>query len=165
MMHSPGVEKNKGFTLIELMIVLAVISILVMVTAPKYQGLKVQYRLEAAAQNVVSELGYAKQYAMDHRKEVSVILTDSEVQVMENGIILDSKQFETGIKFDSSQIRNQWLEDSIHPTTNQLLGKGLIFDKRGFNTLSGTIVITHSSGRTVEVKIEDKTGYLSIIWP
>lgn len=165
MRRSQRLYEDKGFTLIELMIVMAVISILVMVSAPKYEALKGQYRLEAVAQSVVSELSYAKQYAMDQRKEVSVILTEAEVQVMENGIILDSKRFETGVKFDSSQIGNLWLGDIRHPSTNQWLGKGLTFDKRGFNTRSGTIVLMNSSDRTVGVKIEEKTGYLSMIWP
>ncbi len=156
---------NNGFTLIELMIVIAVISILAMVTAPKYAALKGQYRLEAAAQSIISELGYAKQYAMDQRKEVSIILTEAEVQVMDHGVILDTKHFETGVKFDSSQIQNAWLGDIRHPSTNQWLGKGLNVDNRGFNTQSGTIILVNPSGRRVGVKIEEKTGYLSLVWP
>lgn len=165
MRRSQRLQKSEGFTLIELMIVMAVISILVMVTAPKYEAIKGQYRLEAAAQSIISELGYAKQYTMDHRSAASVVLTESEVQVMENETILDSIRFETGVKFDSGQIQNAWLDDIRHPSTNQWLGKGLTFDNRGFNTRSGTIVLMNSSGRTVGVKIEEKTGYLSIVWP
>lgn len=157
-------RKNQGFTLLELMIVIAVISILVIVTAPKYDALKTQYRLEAAAQTMISELGFAKQYAMDHRKTIAVNLTDTEVQLLENGNLLDSKRFDAGVKFDSSHINNGWL-GPIRDSSNQVIGKGLTFDNRGFNSLSGTIILTHSSGRTVGVQIEDKTGYLSIIWP
>lgn len=164
MRHSQRFQ-NSGFTLIELMIVVAVISILALVTAPKYEALKGQYRLEAAAQSIISEMGYAKQYAMDHRKRVTVILSEAEVQVMDNGIMLDSKPFETGVKFDSSLTQNSWLDDIRHPSTNQWLGKGLTVDNRGFNTRSGTIILMNPSGRRVGVKIEDKTGYLSIVWP
>lgn len=157
--------QSGGFTLMELMIVIAVISILALVTAPKYAALKGQYRLEAAAQSIISELNYAKQYAMDHRKEVSIILTEAKVQVMDHGLILDSKPFETGVKFDFSQIQNAWLGDILHPITNQWLGKGLTVDNRGFNTRSGTIILLNPSGQRVGVKIEEKTGYLSIVWP
>jgi prepilin-type N-terminal cleavage/methylation domain-containing protein len=157
-------KKNQGFTLLELMIVIAVISILAIVAAPKYEGIKTQYRLESAAQTIISELGFAKQYAMEYRKVIAVNLTESEVQVVEDGNLIASKQFETGVKFDPGRIENGWLEQ-IRDSSNQVVGTGLTFDKRGFNSLSGTIVLAHSSGRTVGVQIENKTGYLSITWP
>lgn len=145
-------DKMQGFTLLELMIVLAVISILTVVTVPKYQSVKTHYRLQASAQTVVSELGYAKQYAMDYRKKVSVLFQEDGVTLVdENGAVIALKSFEPGVKFDFS--RNSWF------------GGGLTFDKKGFNAQTGTIVLTHTSGRTVGVKIQDKTGYLTVVWP
>lgn len=65
-------EKRNGFTLIELMFVIAVIGIVAMVTMPKYQGVKSHYQLDASAQRVVDELRYAKQLAIDKRTNVAI---------------------------------------------------------------------------------------------
>lgn len=165
MRRSQSFDQNNGFTLIELMIVIAVIGILAVVTVPKYHTVKEQYQLESAAQTVISELNYARQYAMDSRKNVDVVLTEAEVQVRTTELILDSKRFEAGVQFNPTQLENAWLADMRDPFTNQSLGRGLTFDQRGFNTENGTLLLTNSSGRTIGVKIEEKTGDLSIIWP
>src|SRR5665647_3638055 len=106
-----------GFTLIELMIVLAIIGIIAVVGVPKFQAIKSQYRLEASAQAVIAELKYAQQLAKDQRRKTYVVLNTNSVQVMQilngNYQTLDVKEFGTGVTFFYDPVRDYWLT-SLH---------------------------------------------------
>jgi len=103
-------EKSLGFTLIEIMIVVAVIGILSMVTVPKYQGLIDHYHLESSAQIVAGQLRNAKQYAMDRRTNIYVMFNTTSVQsfYFDEGTqefieLEDQKSFDSGISFESGE--------------------------------------------------------------
>lgn len=78
--------RSKGFTLIEIMIVIAVLGILTMVTAPKYQAVIGHYHLEQSAQTIAAQLRLAKQVAMDQRKEVFVVFRTDSISIYTTSI-------------------------------------------------------------------------------
>ncbi|MDA8226974.1 MAG: prepilin-type N-terminal cleavage/methylation domain-containing protein [Desulfitobacterium hafniense] len=162
-----GANNAKGFTLLEVMIVLAIISITAVVGVPKYQGVKDQYRLEGSGQTVISELKYSKQLAMDQRRTTYVVFSNSQVQTMQvlngNYQVLDSKKFETGVSFDPSQ--NSWLTRINDLNTGVLVGWGMSYNYQGFASSFGTISLKHGNGRTVGVRIAEKTGMITLTWP
>jgi len=157
-----------GFTLIELMLVLAVIGIIALYGVPKYQGVKEHYRLEGSAQAVVAQLKYAKQLAMDQRR-ISYVVVDSEgvsvVQLVSgNTKLIDRKTFDTGVSFQYNAARDSWMIAVSDSSTGALLGHGVSFDQRGFVSENGTIWLASRGIQSVGIQIEEKTGSFSITW-
>lgn len=162
-------KHTSGFTLIELMIVLAIIGIIAVVGVPKFQAIKNQYRLEASAQAVIAELKYAQQLAKDQRRKTYVVLNTNNVQVMQvlngNYQMLDVKEFDTGVTFIYNPVRDSWMDTLEDVDTNALLGYGVHFNYQGFVSKFGTILLNPTSLKQVGVEIKEKTGYFSITWP
>lgn len=166
-MHRPS---NRGFTLIELMLVIAIAGILALVTLPKFGAVKEHYRLQTSADAVVVRLSHAKQLAMDRRENVYVRLSSNSVEVVDkNGNSLgESARFENGVAFDPSQSVALGLKIS---NSNAPLTVGLYYDYRGFIRAGGVVGDTRyaaavelrgSSGTTIRINIEAGTGYVTI---
>jgi len=63
---------NKGFTLLELMISLAIVAILVTASAPGIQGFVINSRIAAQTNDIVSALAYARSEALGRGRSVSL---------------------------------------------------------------------------------------------
>ena len=61
---------RSGFTLVELLVTLAVVALLVTVAAPAMARFLDQARLRAAAQTLAQELRQARNHALDHQSEI-----------------------------------------------------------------------------------------------
>ncbi|AFM42326.1 prepilin-type N-terminal cleavage/methylation domain-containing protein [Desulfosporosinus acidiphilus SJ4] len=162
--------KERGFTLIEIMLVLAVIGIIATVTLPKYQAVMDYYHLESSAQTVIGQLRYAKQLALDQRKEIYLAMDRTSVEVIDG----DDKEYggaqslDSGVNFDASGAESQGL------MINAGKAKGLpyvAYDARGFVENSpgsnGKINIVLSAVRTgssVVIVLEIQTGNITVQW-
>jgi prepilin-type N-terminal cleavage/methylation domain-containing protein len=69
-----SLRRGPGFSLIELVLVMTIISILAAIAVPKYAGALARYHADAAARRVVSDLEYARQLAQTSSATVSVEL-------------------------------------------------------------------------------------------
>lgn len=67
---------NKGFTLIELMVVIAVVAVLLTIAAPSYQKLIERNRLKEASQALKSDLQFARMEAIKRSEPVFFELTE-----------------------------------------------------------------------------------------
>lgn len=67
------VNKNKGFTLIEMMITVAIISILVAIAYPSYQNYIVRANRSAAQQFMLRVVNQQEQYMLDARSYTATI--------------------------------------------------------------------------------------------
>ncbi|MGC7873700.1 pilus assembly FimT family protein [Desulfosporosinus sp. SYSU MS00001] len=163
-----GSSDKQGFTLIEIMLVLAVIGIISIVTVPKYQALMDHYHLESSVQTVVGQLRYAKQLAMDQRKEIYLALDSRTV------IVLDASDKEYGgvQDFDSTVIFDSSSAESNDLKIDAYKAKGLpyvVYDARGFveNSPSsdGKVAIVLTTVRTAisaVIVIEVQTGNITV---
>ncbi len=167
-------NKSLGFTIIEIMIVIAVIGILGMVTVPKYQGVIDRYRLESSAQIVATQLRNAKQYAMDRRTDVYVMFNSTTVQTfyfhddVKKYIPLETPQiFDSGITFKSSSTGVGDIPANGGINNIPPYDKCLIFDRKGFLKVSPlSIVLTNNrtSESSVSVRLISEALAVRITW-
>lgn len=68
-------QTSRGFTLVELMVVIAVVAILAVVATPSYQRLIDNYNVRKAGEDVVSLVSNARSGAMKLHRQVNVSFT------------------------------------------------------------------------------------------
>ncbi|WP_159516311.1 prepilin-type N-terminal cleavage/methylation domain-containing protein [Acinetobacter sp. 18QD2AZ41W] len=67
-------KKNKGFTLIELMVTIAVLAIIATMAAPSFGDLLQKQNLNRSTQELIGQLNNARSKAVLERREVVVVL-------------------------------------------------------------------------------------------
>jgi len=70
-------KKSAGFTLIELMITVAIFAILIGIGVPSYQNMVQQSRIDDATTQINSSLSYAKNTAIAHNRTLYMIAADN----------------------------------------------------------------------------------------
>ncbi|TGE34191.1 prepilin-type N-terminal cleavage/methylation domain-containing protein [Desulfosporosinus sp. Sb-LF] len=162
-------HKNAGFTLIEVALVLAVIAILVVVTAPKYSVLMKHYRLESSALKVLGYADYAKQLAIDHRENYGVgITSDKRVVVLQ--IISPLTEF-CSIPLDIGIQSGGTTTNVYNSPLNGITTNYIYFDYRGFVHLPDSSLDSRlglaivGGGETIGVNFSKTLGNASLIWP
>jgi len=73
-MMGQGADRRRGFTLLELLIVLLIVGMVAGLMAPAFSGGLVNMRLKAAAQRLAASLRYARSLAVAHKETVQVEL-------------------------------------------------------------------------------------------
>lgn len=69
-----SVQNNRGFTLIELMVTIAVLAIITTIAAPSFSNLLEKQNLNRSTQELISILKMARSKAVLERREVKVVL-------------------------------------------------------------------------------------------
>ena len=162
---------SEGFTLIEMMIVIAIIGILAAVTVPHYQSLMDHYRLESDSNQVLVRLRQAKQMSMDERKNIGVVLNTNQVQLVsvdpatgQLTTLEGAYTFDKRISFNSDPAYSQ----NLYSNGSEYF---LYFDYRGFlqtNPAGSSAAVALKSNQTAQqviVKLEAGTANLLVIWP
>lgn len=132
-------QKRKGFTLIELMIVVAVMGILMTIAIPGYQIFTAQKRLNGAARMVMSDLMAARMKAVSLNQRVKVSFGSNVYRICNdadgNGTVADNEGDDIE-KDISAEHYDVTLSASANP----------IFHPRGTAALGGTVTLTNSRG-------------------
>jgi type IV fimbrial biogenesis protein FimT len=137
-------KKAKGFTTLEIVIVVAILGIVGAIAIPNMIGQMEKYRLKGAARRVMGDLMWARMEAVSQKNEFKVFfVSDHEYKILDdddNDGKIDSDEW-TEIR----DIRHEYHDVSISFTANP------IFFPRGSASI-GTITLTNPSG-SKKVKI------------
>ena len=146
-----NVNRNKGFTLVELMITLAIAAILMALAVPSFNSTIKNNRISTQASELITSLNYVRSEAIKRGADVTIGRADVN---WENGWIIT-----TGI----TTLRNH----AAFEGTNTLEGTAIAVTYRGTGRTTDTNDITftlcddreNSTGRLIEISL---TGRASI---
>ena len=148
-------QKKAGFTLVEMMIVVAIMAILATIAAPNLQTYMTQRRLNGAARQVMTDLMAARMKAVSLNQRAKVSFGSNHTyQIWNdadgNGTIADNEGDD--------------IERDIHPDYHDVTffaSANPVFQTRGTATDS-KVTLTSSSGPEKYVKVAFTTGRVKI---
>ena len=146
---------SKGFTLVEMMIVVAVMGILAGIAAPNFQTYMAQRRLNGAARQVMTDLMEARMKAVSLNQKVKVSFGSNHIYQIWN----DADGNGT-VAYDEGDD----IERDIHPDYYDVTFSASadpVFQTRGTATYS-EVTLTSDSGPKKYVKVSPWTGRVKI---
>lgn len=118
-------QNNRGFTLIELIVTLIIISIVAIIAAPKIQDLTLKRKLERTSVDLEKILTQARSDAVVFRKKVTVNLNtagkDSAQSKYWNIPSGQTLIFKTGECITDDKGKNSWGYSSTIPTLSKIV--------------------------------------------
>ena len=140
-------NKKAGFTLTELMVVIAILALLAAFGIPNFMAWLPKHKLNSAADELVSTLQLSKLRAIREHTNVAVtfdFVNNTYLAFLDNGANPGN-----GIReADEIIIKTGRMPAGID-LQNTGLGALVQFNRRGFPDVSGNIAVSHTSGARV----------------
>ncbi|WP_428388264.1 GspH/FimT family pseudopilin [Mucisphaera sp.] len=152
----PRVGLPRAFTLIEVVLVVAIAAVLSAIALPRFNNSLDRYRLELAAQRIATDLDYARTYARHASQSIKVNFD----------INTDRLAAPTLPVPDGRNLRYQ-LDLSEEPFAVDLTGSdfsgqpSVTFNGHGLPDSPGTIKLSHG-GRVVTLTLDANTGRITL---
>lgn len=134
-------KRESGFTLIEMMIVIAVLAIMATIAIPSFMSLMPGMRLNGAARQIMGDLMAARMNAVKQNNEVRVFFNSpgaNQYQILDDDD--NDGTADTGEAITTKNIQDNY-EDVTFTSTNNP-----IFHPKGTATSLATITLQNSSG-------------------
>lgn len=147
---------KKGFTLVELMIVIAVMGILAAIASPNLQNYMAQRRLNGSSRQVMSDLMASRMKAVSLNQRVKVsFASNHQYEIWNDADGSETVENNEGDDIEKD-IHNDYHDVTFSATANP------VFQPRGTVSPGSTITLTNSSGSkyvkvalTGRIKIDD----------
>ncbi len=152
-------RKHLGFSLIEVMVVMAIIFIIASIAMPPFLRWRTDAQLRGAASNLRGDLELAKLRAVRENSFVTVLFNANDYIIfVDNGASAGDWVEDA----DETQIRNGQLPEGVYivmPTA--LADDRTRFDGRGTAENSGTIIIQNIRGKQKKISI-NRLGLINL---
>ena len=151
-------QTSKGFSLIELIIVMTILGIIIAASSARLRDITVNARISSAINQITTDIDQAKTMSMGKRKQIKIIFNQNN----ESYTIYESGQVYTDYPGSDNGVVS--LSDSnssgVDITSINLDGSNVLtFTKWGNCMQSGTIILND----TREIHIKELTGYWEVI--
>jgi prepilin-type N-terminal cleavage/methylation domain-containing protein len=147
---SHPIKSDVGFTLLEVMTVLAIIGIISLISMPIYLQIRPTLTLNSETRDVVSDLRYAQQLAVTEQTNYSIELNQAQnkytITNTETSTIVKDENIKTGISIQSI---SGFTTDTI------------IFNVTGAALESGSFTLANLNNATTTITIKP-SGYVKI---
>ncbi len=152
--HRHGNHRWSGFTLMEVLVTLAVIAMVIGFAAPTLQNLAPGMKLKGTARNLYSTLQNMRQTAIKENRTVYVKFDQAGFFYLDpdqDGYTAGDRQFpfEAGVRYGSGNAPQSWSGAAIQQAT------GISFDNRGLPTVTP---VTPGSDTAVFLDYVDAAG-------
>jgi prepilin-type N-terminal cleavage/methylation domain-containing protein len=141
------IKFQKGFTLVELMIVVVLIGIIAAIATPAFQRYAINANLKSAARDITSDFLRLKERAIAENVEYRIIFNVAgNSYTIQQGTAAGAPYVDLMTKSPAS------FGSDINFTANTTFGAGAIFRSRGTVT-NGTIELINSRGSTATITV------------
>ncbi len=147
--------KNRGVTLIELVVVFVIIAVLACFLAPNVSAWLPNYRLRSATRDIVSIMRTAQAKAVSGNTQFRVNLNDGEIGV--NCYVLQYYTAGTWV----SEGAVQRLPAGITIISNTFPGKYASFNPNSTSS-AGSVTLQNTKGATKKISLTSATGRVNI---
>lgn len=148
-------NSDTGFTLMELMVVIAIIAILSAIAVPNMISWRTDYKLKGAYENIRADLRLAQGRALRARAAVSVVFSSSQYDIFVDNGAGGGTEGDYNRTGSEPRVRLRRLPAgvTIDLAATTIAGDRTQFDARGRCLATGTVVVRDLSGQPKNISI------------